>query len=96
MTHVIINLIKNAVEAMEENVTEKLLEISANQQNHVYLLRVRDTGCGMSEEVRKQIFTYGFTTKTNGNGFGLFTCQQIMSELDGDISVSSPGPGQGS
>ena len=58
---------------------------------------VQDTGCGMTEDVLKRVFDPFFTTKPPGvgTGIGLAVCQSMVSEVGGDISVSSR-PGEGS
>jgi CheY-like chemotaxis protein len=60
-------------------------------------LTVTDAGCGMTADVRAQIFTAFFTTKghTNGTGLGLSTVLSIVQEAGGFITVSSE-PGAGS
>jgi signal transduction histidine kinase len=57
-------------------------------------LTVADTGPGIPEEQRSRIFDLYFTTKANGTGLGLSIVHQIVSEHDGEITVtSSPGAG---
>jgi two-component system cell cycle sensor histidine kinase/response regulator CckA len=55
------------------------------------LLRIGDTGVGMSDEVKSQIFAAFFTTKPagKGTGLGLATCQTIIRQCEGHIDVSS-------
>ena len=50
-----------------------------------------DNGCGMTEEVMKKIFNYGFTTKPpgRGSGLGLYMCKYIIELHGGDIRVKS-------
>ncbi len=52
-------------------------------------------GHGITDEQLKCIFRFGFTTKTNGNGFGLHSAAIAMNEMGGAIRVASGGAGQG-
>ena len=55
------------------------------------LMDFSDNGGGMSEEVQKKIFTYGFTTKGlgRGSGMGLYICRYIIELHGGDMRVKS-------
>ncbi len=60
------------------------------------IIKISDTGIGMSEEIRSRIFDPFFTTKEKGKGtgLGLATCLTIVQELDGTLEVeSAPGDG---
>lgn len=93
---VLINLIKNAVEAMGNYKENKIIEITAEKTGKRYLqLHIMDTGCGIPTEDLEQIFIPFFSTKKSGSGIGLSISQQIMQRQKGDISVRST-PGRGS
>lgn len=93
---VLINLIKNAVEAMGNYKENKIIEITAEKTGRRYLqLHIMDTGCGIPAEDLEQIFIPFFSTKKSGSGIGLSISQQIMQRQKGDISVRST-PGRGS
>ena len=55
------------------------------------VIQVSDTGCGMTDEVKKQIFDPFFTTKSTslGTGLGLYICKQIVMAHHGNIWVES-------
>jgi two-component system nitrogen regulation sensor histidine kinase NtrY len=93
---VMINLIKNAVEAMNNFKENKFIEITTEKTGQRYLhLHIADTGCGIPPEDLEHIFIPFFSTKKNGSGVGLSVSQQIMQRQKGDISVRST-PGRGS
>jgi len=88
INQVFMNLINNAAQAIAgEGVIT--LETAAEKQGVV--IRVRDTGCGMSAEVQKRIFEPFFTTKPvgQGTGLGLSIVFRIVEEHGGRIAVES-------
>jgi len=86
---VMINLIKNACEATENQSESKItVEIGYNEHHHP-TIKVTDNGEGILPEVLDNIFTPFFTTKINGSGIGLSICRQIVSLHGGTISVQS-------
>jgi signal transduction histidine kinase len=96
LIHVLINIIKNAVESMQEvPVDSRILTIIVDKdENNKAVITISDTGIGITSEDLKKIFVFGFSTKEAGHGFGLHTCANYMKQL-GSISVTSPGPNQG-
>ena len=93
---VLINLIKNAAEAMRNMKMDKRIEIGSSRDGNRYAnLYVRDSGEGILPEDLDQIFIPFFSTKKSGSGIGLSISRQIMQKQKGDISVISE-PGKGS
>lgn len=92
---VVINILKNACEALENYKEGKKILIGARKDSHRYVtLSVSDNGPGIPEEYIDQIFIPFFSTKKGGSGIGLSISKQIMQKQKGDISVqSSPGKG---
>ncbi|MBW2037458.1 MAG: hypothetical protein JRI41_08275 [Deltaproteobacteria bacterium] len=88
LNQVLINLIVNSIQAMPEGGT--LTISTCTQKNHVSIL-VEDTGIGMSDEVKKQIFVPFFTTKDvdKGTGLGLPVVHGIVTSHGGSINVES-------
>lgn len=92
MREVLTNLIFNAVDAMPEGGT---LTIETAQDGVAAVLTVRDTGTGMSPEVREHAFDPFYTTKgVQGTGLGLSTVYGIVERHNGSIQLTSePGAG---
>jgi signal transduction histidine kinase len=97
LQQVFINLFQNAAEAMiEKGTPEKRIAVSTGWQepNETVVLRVTDTGPGMSRAVLEKVFEPTFTTKPTGHGFGLATCYRIAAAHRGRIwAESEPGRG---
>ncbi len=98
LRQVVMNLLINAGEAMGERGGSTFVRTGAIEEDGLATgvsLQVRDTGCGMSAEVRARIFDPFFTTKKSGRGLGLAAVQGIVRAHQGKIEVESQ-PGQGS
>ncbi|MBI4684811.1 MAG: PEP-CTERM system histidine kinase PrsK [Nitrospirae bacterium] len=89
---VVLNLILNAIEA-NKGEGKVIVEVG---QGDAPFIRVRDKGCGMTEEfINNHLFKPFSTTKSKGLGIGLYQCRQIVHSHGGSIDVSSE-PGKGS
>jgi nitrogen fixation/metabolism regulation signal transduction histidine kinase len=91
ISQVLINLIKNAIEANEEN-DKAQIKITARLNELCPEICVSDNGPGISEKNLKEIFVPFFTTRENGSGIGLSISKQIMRAHKGHLNVrSTPG-----
>jgi len=91
LEQVIINLIKNAMEAMG---THGNVTVSTCRHEKGAALIIRDEGPGMTEEVRARIFDPFFTTKRDGTGLGLAISRKIILDHGGELHCeSSPNKG---
>jgi signal transduction histidine kinase len=86
---VLLNLINNAIEAMEHQEREKVLTASTEADNQAVRLIIADTGCGIPEDMLENIGRPFFSTKNTGTGLGLFICQRIAKEFGGAIYLES-------
>jgi len=92
MYEVLVNLIKNGLEAMPQGGT---LSVSTRSRRSQVCLKVSDTGAGIPKENLQRIFEPFFTTKgLKSSGLGLSSSYGIMRKHDGEIEVES-GPGEG-
>lgn len=94
LTHVLINLIKNAVEAMADNGDRpRVITIRSGklEGSEKLFLSVADSGMGITTNNLKNLFSHGFTTKENGHGFGLHYCANTMREMNSHIEAESEG-----
>lgn len=89
---VVLNLLLNAVQAIESN---GYVTVAIGSHDDCATIRVTDTGRGMSQQQLSQIFRPFYTTKGTGTGLGLSLVRRIIDEHRGQISVTSE-PGKGS
>ena len=85
IVRVITNLIKNAIQAVEQN-KMAIVNISITKDPEFINVAVADNGKGISEKMKSQIFQPYFTTKTSGTGLGLAIVKNIMTEIGGSVS----------
>src|SRR4030043_2261782 len=88
MRQVMLNILKNAKEAMPRGGT---LFVRTSKKDHRVLIHIQDTGIGISEEIKDKIFDAFFTTKqkVKGVGLGLSVCYGIIKNHGGEIKVES-------
>jgi C4-dicarboxylate-specific signal transduction histidine kinase len=97
LTQILVNLIANAEESLAEMAgTERQLTVrtQANADGSIEI-SVIDNGCGIAPEVQERLFTYGFTTKKDGHGFGLHASALAAQEMGGTLRAHSDGVGGG-
>jgi two-component system sensor kinase FixL len=84
---VILNLIRNAVDAMQDtNPDQRTIRLRAKlTAPHQIRLEVRDAGTGVSDAAAKDVFNAFFTTKSSGMGMGLAICRTIMRSHGGEL-----------
>jgi len=89
LLHVFVNLITNAVHAMDRG--GGTLTLTTEAMDGTVRVRIADTGCGMSSEVAGHIFEPFFTTKGpgKGTGLGLYNVKTIVNKMLGTITVDS-------
>jgi len=81
---VLVNLIRNACEAMADS-PERHLEIATRTEGGMTRITIADTGTGIAPEMLDQLFTAFVTTKATGMGLGLSICRTIVEANGGRI-----------
>ncbi len=90
LKQVFLNILLNAVQAMDGGGEVRLTSRTTQLQGEVYcVLEISDTGRGMPPEIIEEIFNPFFTTKDKGTGLGLAISNQVVAEHGGFISVES-------
>ncbi|WP_257348077.1 PAS domain S-box protein [Pseudalkalibacillus decolorationis] len=87
LKQVFINVMKNAIESMEE--AGGTLSVETKRTDEWISIHFRDEGCGISEEMLTQIGEPFYTTKEKGTGLGMMICYKIVENHRGKIEVKS-------
>jgi two-component system NtrC family sensor kinase len=93
LLQILINLIANARDSLIASSKENkiiTLILSSNSADK-FQIKVCDNGVGIDHAHLKNIFLFGFTTKSTGHGFGLHSCVTTIAEMKGTITVASAG-----
>lgn len=91
ITNVLINLIRNAAQALESE-EKGVIRVKAEKEKDTLTLSVKDNGPGIPDDIKKEIFMPFFTTRKKGSGVGLSYSRQVMNMHGGKIEfVSEPG-----
>ena len=94
---ILVNLIRNAKYACDESgrsdklVTVRIFKNGIDGIN----IQITDNGVGIPRENLNRLFSRGFTTRSDGHGFGLHSCLLAAKEMGGALTAHSDGPGLG-
>lgn len=91
---VLLNLMRNAIEAMQSSERREIVISTAFAKDHMAAVSVVDYGCGIAPEVASKLFQPFVTTKRTGMGVGLSISRTIIDSHGGQITVE-PNPGGG-
>lgn len=83
---VIVNMIKNSIEAIEE---DGLIKIESVKKNKYLYITISDNGVGMNKETLEKLTEMFFTTKKNGTGLGISLSNEIIKAHGGNINYQS-------
>ena len=82
------NLFRNAQQSMEES-ANGLITIDARTEGLYLIIKIKDNGKGIPEDLKDKIFVPYFTTKSSGTGLGLAIVKNMMMGMKGDIRFES-------
>ena len=85
---VLINLMRNAIEAMDGCAVKRLIVTTATLDAAMVEVRVQDTGPGISPQIRERMFEVFNSSKASGMGLGLSICRTIVEAHGGKIRAS--------
>ncbi len=88
MQHVAMNILANAMDALE-GVETPTLGIKGETVNDLVLISIIDNGCGMPKELIRDVFKPFYTTKPHGTGLGLVISKKMLSQMNCGIEISS-------
>lgn len=93
---ILVNLLRNSKGACDASGRgEKTVTVRVAARDGGVQIAVTDDGVGISPELMARIFSFGFTTKKEGHGFGLHGAALAAKELGGALRAHSDGPGRG-
>ncbi|MFK7818474.1 MAG: sensor histidine kinase [Planctomycetaceae bacterium] len=97
VVQILSNLVKNGLEAHAGHPQESpTIWLSSKRKGATTAqLSVRDNGAGITKESQAKLFSFGYTTKQTGHGFGLHSCSNDAISMGGSLSARSDGVGQG-
>ena len=79
---VLINLIRNAAHASKP---KSIIEVLLNEDENIWIISIKDEGCGIPPENQEKVWQPFFTTKSSGTGLGLDICKKIILNHNGEI-----------
>ena len=94
---ILVNLIRNGKHAVQDtNQDKRMLKIAVVQPDSQSVsIEITDNGVGISPDNMLKLFNHGFSTKSNGHGFGLHSGANSAKELGGSLTAHSDGLGKG-
>lgn len=87
------NLLRNAVEHTEPGVTVRVGPLQPDPDGEAQGFYVEDSGSGIAESEREEVFTPGYTTAQGGSGFGLSIVRRVAEGHDWDVTVTESPEG---
>ncbi len=89
LKQVLINLLKNAVEAKDDSKKENIININLEGDDNIMKIIIEDNGIGMDRETLEKVSEMFFTTKKRGSGLGVSLSKEIIEQHEGSIVYNS-------
>jgi C4-dicarboxylate-specific signal transduction histidine kinase len=87
--HILVNLLMNASDALEGREHPEISIIAYNVGSTAVRLRVKDNGCGMTEDQLRDLYKPFYTTKAHGSGLGLIIVNRLLTSMNGSMEIES-------
>lgn len=101
LVQILLNLVKNSIESLDAQVSSdpeasRVIEVDVKElQDENIKIMIKDSGIGLEPSELARVFEFGYSSKKRGSGFGLHDCANFIRANGGEISINSPGLGQG-
>ncbi len=95
LLQILVNLVRNALQAVANNTVEKKIILKTITDKKMVTIQVSDNGRGIEKNNLIKIFSYGYTTKKSGHGFGLHASALSAQEMGGKLTAESEGTNKG-
>ena len=89
LKQVLVNLLKNSIEAKDSHKKNNYVSIDTIRKNDEIIIRIKDNGIGMNTKSLEKVDEMFYTTKEKGTGLGVALSKEIISQHGGDIKYSS-------
>lgn len=89
LKQVLVNLLKNSIEAKDNHKKNNYVSIDTIRKNDEIIIRIKDNGIGMDTKSLEKVDEMFYTTKEKGTGLGVALSKEIISQHGGDIKYSS-------
>ena len=89
LKQVLVNLLKNSIEAKDNHKKNNYVSIDTIRKNDEIIIRIKDNGIGMNTKSLEKVDEMFYTTKEKGTGLGVALSKEIISQHGGDIKYSS-------
>ena len=92
---IVVNLVSNARDAVRSGTSPRRIRVAAAVEDGSLAIRVTDSGVGIPADLLKRIFSAGFTSKSDGHGYGLHSSSLAARQMGGSLEVASAGQDRG-